>query len=46
MDHHFLGIICAGVLLLVTAIALATPSMKEVTPERSVISRGVDTARR
>jgi hypothetical protein len=28
MDHQFLIIICAGVLLLVTALALATPGLR------------------
>jgi hypothetical protein len=40
MDHRFLCIICAGVLLLVTAFALATPGLKnDPLPERSLVMR-------
>jgi hypothetical protein len=40
MDQLFLSTICAGVLLLVTAFALATPSMKpDVPPEKTVLLR-------
>ncbi|MEH2504230.1 MULTISPECIES: hypothetical protein [unclassified Bradyrhizobium] len=38
MDHFFLSIICAGILLLVTAFALGTPSMRADVPlERTVL---------
>jgi hypothetical protein len=46
MDHQFLSILSAGVLLLVTAIALATPGMKEETHEKSIVSWATDGARR
>jgi hypothetical protein len=40
MDHRFLCIICAGVLLLVTSFALATPGLKDdPLPERSLVMR-------
>jgi hypothetical protein len=40
MDHLFLSTICAGILLLVTAFALATPSMRtDVPPEKTVLLR-------
>jgi hypothetical protein len=40
MDHHFLGIILAGVLLLVTAFALGTPGLKQDgSPEKALVSR-------
>jgi hypothetical protein len=38
MDHFFLSIICAGILLLVTAFALGTPSMRaDAPPEQTVL---------
>jgi hypothetical protein len=39
MDRIFLSIICSGVMLLVTAFALATPSIKsaEPSPEKAVL---------
>ena len=40
MDQLFLSTICAGILLLVTAFALATPSMRsDVPPEKTVLLR-------
>ena len=40
MDQLFLSTICAGILLLVTAFALATPSMNpDVPPEKTVLLR-------
>jgi hypothetical protein len=40
MDHHFLGIILASVLLLVTAFALGTPGLKQNgSPDKTVVSR-------
>jgi hypothetical protein len=40
MDQLFLSTICACILLLVTAFALATPSMKpDVPPEKTVLLR-------
>ena len=40
MHYRFLSIICAGVLLLVTAFALATPGLrKEATVEKPLLSR-------
>ena len=38
MDYRFLSLICAGVLLLVTAFGLATLK-KDATLERPLISR-------
>jgi len=32
MDKLFLGIICSGIILLVIALGLATPSIKSVNP--------------
>jgi hypothetical protein len=46
MDHGFLSIISAGVLLLVTAVTLSTPGMKKETAERSLVSRAIDPMRR
>jgi len=39
MDRIFLSVICSGVMLLVTAFALATPSIKSAQPpaERAVL---------
>jgi hypothetical protein len=39
MDRIFLSIICSGLMLLVTAVALATPSIKTVqpSPEKTVL---------
>ena len=40
MEHFFLSTICAGVLLLVTALALGTPGLKaDVPPEQTVLQR-------
>ncbi|MFG3597577.1 hypothetical protein [Bradyrhizobium sp. RDI18] len=38
MDHFFLSVICASILLLVTAFALGTPSMRpDAPPEQTVL---------
>jgi hypothetical protein len=43
MDQLYLSIVCAGVLLLVTAFALGTPSLKpDVPPEKTVLLRVVN----
>jgi hypothetical protein len=40
MDHLYLSTICAAVLLLVTAFALGTPSIRsDVPPEKTVLLR-------
>jgi hypothetical protein len=40
MEHFFLSTICAGVLLLVTALALGTPGLKaDVPPQQTVLQR-------
>jgi hypothetical protein len=41
MDRIFLGIICSGILLLVTAFSLATPGIKYVDPpqEQTILVR-------
>src|SRR5579871_1832831 len=33
MDHAFLCVVCSGLLVLVTAFALATPSIKSTRPQ-------------
>jgi hypothetical protein len=33
MDHAFLCVVCSGLIVLVTAFALATPSIKSTQPQ-------------
>jgi hypothetical protein len=37
MDRIFLSIICSGIVLLVTAFALATPSVKSGSPPEQTL---------
>jgi hypothetical protein len=40
MDRIFLGILCAGIVVLVTALALTTPSLRSDGPaEQSILLR-------
>jgi type VI protein secretion system component VasF len=43
MDRIFLSVICAAVVLLVTAFALATPSLKsDGAPEKTILLRAAE----
>jgi hypothetical protein len=35
MDHAFLCVVCSGLIVLVTAFALATPGIKSTQPQAS-----------